>query len=50
MQRLSGNLGDRIPDGDLDGADGDRALAVAPDFSRCIITARILPGSKFSCD
>ena len=29
MQRLSGNLGDRIPDGDLDGADGDRALAVA---------------------
>src|SRR4029077_16637425 len=29
MQRLSGNLGDRIPDGDLDGADRDRALAVA---------------------
>ena len=32
MQRLSGNLGDRIPDGDLDGADGDRALAVAAGF------------------
>src|SRR3954468_6202235 len=29
MQRLSGNLGDRIPDGDLDGADGDRTLAVS---------------------
>ncbi len=32
MQRLSGDLGDRVPDRDLDGADADRALAVAAGF------------------
>ena len=29
VQRLAGDLGDRVPHGDLDGADRDRALAVA---------------------
>ena len=32
MQRLAGDLGDRVPDRDLDGADADRALAVAAGF------------------
>ena len=29
MQRLVGDLGDRVPDRDLDGADADRALGMA---------------------
>ncbi len=32
MQRLFRDLGDRVPDRDLDGADADRALAVAAGF------------------
>ena len=32
MQRLACDLGDRVPDRDLDGADADRALAVAAGF------------------
>ena len=32
MQRLAGDLRDRIPDRDFDGADADRALAVAAGF------------------
>ena len=32
MERLFGDLGDRVPDRDLDRADGDRALAVAAGF------------------
>ena len=32
VQRLVGDLGDRVPHRDLDGADADRALAVAAGF------------------
>ena len=32
MQRFAGDLGHRVPDRDLDGADADRALAVAAGF------------------
>ena len=32
MQRLAGDLGHRVPHRDLDGADADRALAVAAGF------------------
>jgi hypothetical protein len=32
MERLIGDLGHRIPHGDLDGADRNRALRIAADF------------------
>src|SRR5580704_7643658 len=48
VQRLAGDLGDRVPERDLDGPDGDRALAVAAGFLPLHHAGDHLGGSKIA--